>query len=92
MVSALLEKVLEQVKALTPDEQRQVREAIDRLLAQPPSQKPMSKEDELEWDLFREGLLSEIKPRVTDVERYRNYKPVEVKGKPVSETIIEERR
>jgi len=30
----MLEKVLEQVKALTPDQQRQVREAIDNLLVQ----------------------------------------------------------
>jgi len=92
MASAILEKVLKQVEALTPDELREVREAIDRLLAQPPSQKPMTKEEELEWELFRAGMLSEIKPRVVDVERYRNYKPIEVKGKPVSETIIEERR
>ncbi|GEM_PF-5943470 len=34
MASAMLEKVLEQVKALTPDQQRQVREAIDNLLVQ----------------------------------------------------------
>jgi hypothetical protein len=92
MASAILERVLKQVEALTPDELREVREAIDRLLAQPSSQKPMTKEEELEWEMFRAGLLSEIKPRVTNVERYRKYKPIEVKGKPVSETIIEERR
>lgn len=92
MASAILEKVLEQVKALTPDEQREVREAIDKLLAQPPSQKPMTKEDELDQELLKEGLLSRIPPPITDLTPYRNRKPVQVKGKPVSETIIEERR
>lgn len=92
MASAMLEKVLEEVKALTPDEQRQVREAIDKLLANSHPQKPMSKEDELDQELLKAGLLSKIPPPITDLTPYRNRKLAKVKGKPVSETIIEERR
>ena len=92
MANEIMEKVLEQVKALTPDEQRQVRKVLDTMLANPPSQKPLSKEDELEQALFKAGLLREIKPPITDFTPYRNRKLATVKGKPVSETIIEERR
>lgn len=49
-------------------------------------------EDELEEMLLKEGLLSEIPPPVTDFTIYRRRNPVKVKGKPISETIIEERR
>jgi len=31
-------------------------------------------------------------PSETDIEAFRNYKPITVEGKPISETIIEERR
>jgi hypothetical protein len=30
-------------------------------------------------------------PSEEEIERFRNYKPIKVEGKPVSETIIEER-
>jgi hypothetical protein len=79
---------LEEVKALTPEEQRQLREMLDSVVAVP---EPLSAEDELERRLLEVGLLSEIPPG-GDLESYRRYTPVEIKGKPVSETIIEERR
>lgn len=89
MASVTLDKVWKEVKAMSPDEQRQLRERLNALLEAHPSR---SAEDELERRLFEAGLLSEIKPPPTDVQSYRNYRPVEVRGKPVSETILEERR
>lgn len=89
MASVTLDKVWKEVKAMPPDEQRQLRERLNALLEAPPSR---SAEDELERRLFEAGLLSEIKPPPTDVQSYRSYRPIEVRGKPVSETIIEERR
>lgn len=89
MSSANLEKVIEEVKALTPSERRRVRELIDSLLEQAVS---MSPEDLLDQTLLEAGVISEIPPRITDFTPYQNRKPVEVKGKPLSETIIEERR
>ncbi len=89
MAKVTLERVLEEVKALTANEQQQLREALDRLLSATES---LSAEDELERRLFEAGLLSEIKPPVTDLAPYRDRKLIEVKGKPLSETIIEERR
>lgn len=89
MSSANLEKVIEEVKALTPIERRRVRELIDSLLDQAVSTSP---EDLLDQTLLEDGVISEIPPRITDFTPYQNRKPVEVKGKPLSETIIEERR
>lgn len=42
--------------------------------------------------LVAEGLLSHVPPKGKDIERFRRWQPVAIKGKPLSETIIEERR
>lgn len=49
-------------------------------------------ERKLEQMLLEAGLLSEVPPRITDFTQYQRRKPIKVKGEPVSETIIEERR
>jgi hypothetical protein len=41
--------------------------------------------------LYEAGLVSEIKPPITDPTPYRR-EPIKIKGKPLSETVIEERR
>lgn len=92
MSSASLEKVIEEVKALTPAEQQEVRELIDSILDNPiEPQEPLSLEDLLERRLLERGAISEIPKRNFDPATYKEFEPVEVKGKPVSETIIEER-
>jgi hypothetical protein len=76
-------------RSLSSDEQRQLRDALDALLAQP---QPRCVEQELERRLFEADLLTEIKPPLTDLAPYRNRKLIRVKGKPLSELIVEERR
>ena len=39
-----------------------------------------------------EGILGEVKPLADDDLEFHAYRPVTVTGKPISETIIEERR
>ena len=39
----------------------------------------------------QKGLITEIPLRLPDDEIRRNFKPIEVKGEPLSETIIKER-
>ena len=93
MSSTNLEKVIEEVKALTPDEQRKVKDLIDSLLKpSDETQSPMLPEDLLEQKLLQAGIISKIPERLPPPEHLKNFKPIEVKGKPVSETIIEERR
>ena len=89
MSNANLERVLEEVKALTPDEQRQVKNLIDSLLNDSSS---ISPEDLLEQRLLEAGVIREIPKRIADSSNDDDFEPVEVKGKPLSETIIEERR
>lgn len=92
MSSTSLETVIEELKALTPAEQKKVRELIDSLLeASAETSSNLSSEDLLDQRLLEAGVISEIPPRITDFTPYQNRKPIEVKGKPVSETIIEER-
>lgn len=89
MSSTNLEKVIEEVRALAPEEQRQVRDLIDSLLVDSATPSP---EDLLNQRLLASGLIRRIPPRVVTSESPVRFKPIEVKGEPVSETIIRERR
>lgn len=93
MSSTSLERVIEELKALTPAEQQKVRDLIDSMLElSAETSATLSPEDLLDQRLLEAGVISEIPRRITDFTPYQNRKPIEVKGKPVSETIIEERR
>ncbi len=87
-MSADVERVLNEIEAMTPAEIAQIRQKVEELLAA----HSQGAERTLKQSLFEAGLLSEIKTPDRDVESFRSYQPVTVKGKPVSETIIEERR
>jgi hypothetical protein len=88
-MSTDVERVLDQISALSDEEQQQVRAALNSRDA-----KPCMTADEFEQHLLEAGVISEVKPPITEEElaRFRAYKPIEVKGKPVSETLIEDRR
>src|SRR5947209_7393605 len=47
---------------------------------------------ELQRRLFDAGVLSEIKPPITDLTPYRHRQAVPIQGEPLSETILRERR
>ena len=49
-------------------------------------------EEKLERSLFEKGLLKQIKEPITDFAPYQNRTPILVHGKPVSETLVEDRR
>ncbi|GAC1397655.1 MAG: hypothetical protein NVSMB56_12670 [Pyrinomonadaceae bacterium] len=90
-MSANLEKVLNEVKTLTPDELNQLRVKLDEIL---PPQPKMTEEAFLKH-LLAKGIISEIPPPPTeaDIAAFRKRKPIEIlDGKPISETLIEERR
>lgn len=77
-------EVLKAVKGLSPEEREQVRALLDTL-----PDAPASPEESAQARLREAGLLTETKPRATSARARRS--PVEIKGKPLSETIIEER-
>jgi hypothetical protein len=83
------DKVVEEVKALSSVEQRQLRAMLDTILAGAAA--PIT-EDEFVHKLVEFGILSEVKPPITDFTPYQNRQPVKTTGKPLSEVILEERR
>jgi hypothetical protein len=87
MAKATLDEVLEEVKALPADEQRWLWKTLDEILAE---QDEAAKRDVFHRALQAAGLVKTIRtPRVTATADRRL---IQVKGKPLSETIIEERR
>jgi len=87
MKRVTLHQVLEQVKMLTPDEQRELQDLLDFVLA--------SHDNEVTEELFERMMVEKgimTVPPPNSPVRSENWKPVEVKGKPVSEILIEERR
>jgi hypothetical protein len=87
MTSENLDRVLERVRALTAAERQELRTRLD---AWPkPSQ---STEEDLDERLLSTGVISHIPTPLTDLAPYRRWKPIAVKGKPLSATISEERR
>jgi hypothetical protein len=77
-------EVLEAVRAMSPEERERVRTLLDAL-----PDATSSSDDAAQARLHEAGLLGETRPRATSARARRT--PVEIKGKPLSETIIEER-
>lgn len=88
-MSVSLERVLSEVKALSPDDLIKLRDELDAMLE---PARPQMTEEEFEQHLLAQGVISSIPLRDIDSEEYRSRKSIEVKGQPVSETLIEERR
>ena len=85
-----VEKVLEEVKALTPGEQRQVHSLLDSLLEN--HDHSQTTENEFLQVLLQKGIITNIPNPAEDADEDDEFEPVEVQGKPLSETVIEERR
>ncbi len=86
MPNVTLETVIEEVKTLSMEDRKSLRLALNKLLSEE------AKREAFEQAMLEAGLFSEIRRPEIDVEEFRSYKPIKVEGKPVSETIIEERR
>lgn len=89
MTTSNLDRLFEEVRALSPDEQKSLRDMVDELLAK---SAPQMTEEEFEQHLLKKGVISRIPPRIRDATFDANRKLIEVEGKPVSEIIVEERR
>ena len=86
-----VEKIESDVKQLSAEDLRKVRNLVDSLLEKEEAKSKMT-EEEFERHLYEKGIISEVKPPITDFSRYDDYKPITVTGEPISETIIRERR
>ena len=84
------QELLAEIQKLPPAEQRRLLEVLKQDSMTKSELRPIT-EDEVEEILLAKGIISEIPPRVPDDEE-ETFEPIEVPGKPLSETIIEERR
>ena len=89
MAATDFERVVETVQALDDTEKRRLRDLLDIWLATPGR---VATEEEMDQEMLRAGILDQVPPPDRDTARFENYEPIEVKGKPLSDTIIEERR
>ena len=86
MGTVSLEQVFAEVKLLSREEQQQLRDTLDRWL------RPDRSEDRLEDVLAEAGLLRAPHTRGGGPAPPTTFTPIAVRGQPVSETLIEERR
>jgi Arc/MetJ-type ribon-helix-helix transcriptional regulator len=67
-----------------------------RLAQQPPAAAASRRDEpstlEMQRRLFEGGLISEIKPPITDLTPYENRRAIPVLGEPLSEAVVRERR
>jgi hypothetical protein len=101
-------QLLISIKALTPEQVRQLRQQLDRQLPEPKKRpasasakaakrasaaRPKKKMTEAEFDqhLLKIGLMSQIPDTASDFDDPDDA-PVEIRGEPLSETVIRERR
>jgi hypothetical protein len=87
MPSENVDRVLEEMRSLTAAEREELRTRLDRW-----PQSSQSSEDDLDQRLLNAGVINQVPAPPTDLAPYHRWRPIVVKGKPLSETIIEERR
>jgi hypothetical protein len=92
-----VEEILNAVRELPPQEQVELRRRLSLLMAQRnkrvhnyESYAANDSDQRIQRALYDAGLLSEIKLRPKRPRPRRP--PIKIKGKPLSETIIEDRR
>ncbi|MBV9471226.1 MAG: hypothetical protein JO316_16950 [Abitibacteriaceae bacterium] len=88
MATTTLEKVMVEVQALPPDEQRQLWEWLESLRV---GWEERDRQATAVRKLLEEGVISGIPSSPTDLTRHRDWQPIDVGGQPLSQTIIEER-
>src|SRR5262249_25199366 len=94
MASVMFETVMKRAKELSMDEQRRLRDVMENWLANSSPPESLGEGEQIERELLAEGIIDHIPAPVTpsQLDDYRRWQPIVIEGKPVSETILEERR
>lgn len=87
MAQATLNQILRQLETLEIEKLHQLNQTVQKYLA---SKEETSKRAAFHQALLDSGLVKQIRHRVYEPLAQRQL--IKIKGKPVSETIIEERR
>ena len=86
-----VEQIVAQVRVLSPEEKQMVRVALDQV----PEDDESLRAREEAWlqQMVERGLVKRPRPLTPEeVAKRRKFQPAVVLGKPVSQTIIEDRR
>lgn len=90
MPEVTFDQVAEDVRALTSEEQRRLRDLLDGWIGCARMSEE-EKQAELDRRLMAKGLLQRVPPQIADLTPYRDWEPIDIQGEPLSETIIRER-
>jgi hypothetical protein len=95
MENVTLDRAAEIARALRPEEQLQLRAMIDSWQTPAPAETTPEQQRRLAEHLFAEGMIENLPARYRegydpedDADRHP---PIMVKGRPVSETLLEDR-
>ncbi|MDQ3258835.1 MAG: hypothetical protein M3R15_34055 [Acidobacteriota bacterium] len=89
-MSTILDKINEEMKALTPGELQQLRASVDSMIGE--RAEPLMSEDEFEHYLAAKGVIAPVPSSAGEDADDEDWEPVTVTGQPLSEMVIEERR
>ena len=89
-MSLAVDQLIEQVKALAPNDRKRLRAVLDQP-DEPVRQQPATEEDFQRW-LVEEGMLDALQRPERDQAAFDQFQPIAIQGRPLSELIIEERR
>jgi len=84
------QKIISTVQTLPISVQEEIVKTLQQNLQKHYSS-PAPDEDEIERILLAKNLISEIPPRLKDDDE-ETFQPIKVSGKPLSETILEDRK
>ncbi len=84
-------EILNEIQKMPLNEKRRVLMELAGHLEQVEEIDPETKEKKFLSGLRQKGLIAETPLRLPDDELRRNFKRIEIKGEPLSETIIKER-
>lgn len=87
-MSQTIEQLWQQIATLPLLEQEKLRDKLNSSL---PQAKAVS-EEKFEEILLAEGIIEKNPPLKNNLASLSNFQPIECKGKPTSELILEERR
>jgi len=88
MSNPKIDRLLDEARRLTPEERRELGELLRQ---QNEDDRAVGGEQRLDQLLVGRGLVRS-KPQGKDPSRFHRWQPIQIEGKPLSETIIEERR
>ena len=82
-------EILNEIYKLPINQRKEIKDKLSKDLKNDIQQTPTNSEKKFLQKLFEEGIITHIPQGITDEED--DFEPIEIKGKPLSETILEDR-